>query len=288
MLAGDIEIIPFEEAHRTWAECLLVGTWGGSRVVSRGQVHDALHLSGFVALAAGEPAGLATYHLSMEACELVTINSLQSGLGIGSALIGAVKETAAGAGCRRLWLITTNDNLAALRFYQKQGFALAALHRDAIRLSRRLKPHIPLLGKDGIPIRDELELELLLTAPQEAASLALNHALVTIPVGAEEEARDFYCRLLGLVEIRKPDALQGRGGLWLQVGDHQVHLGVQDVIDRQASRSHLAYEVNDLAAWRSRLAARGLETAGNAPIPGYDRLEFRDPFGNRIELIQRL
>ena len=73
-----------------------------------------------------------------------------------------VRAAAVAAGCRRLWLITTNDNLPALRFYQRRGFVLAALHRDAIAASRRLKPQIPLLGLDNIPIRDELELEMAL------------------------------------------------------------------------------------------------------------------------------
>jgi RimJ/RimL family protein N-acetyltransferase len=82
---------------------------------------------------------------------------------VGTALIEAVTEAAREAGCRRLWLITTNDNLHALRFYQRRGFRLAALHRDGITESRRQKPSIPLIGLDGIPIRDEIELEMALT-----------------------------------------------------------------------------------------------------------------------------
>ena len=77
-------------------------------------------------------------------------------------LIDAVKEIAAAAGCKRIWLITTNDNTAALRFYQKYGLALVAVHRNAVEASRRLKPEIPLTGNDGIPIRDEIELEMVL------------------------------------------------------------------------------------------------------------------------------
>ena len=84
------------------------------------------------------------------------------GIGVGSALVSTLEDAARAAGCRRLWLITTNDNLEALRFYQRRGFVLAALHPGAIEASRRLKPVIPLVGHDGIPIRDELELERLL------------------------------------------------------------------------------------------------------------------------------
>jgi RimJ/RimL family protein N-acetyltransferase len=78
------------------------------------------------------------------------------------ALIEAVKNTARAAKCKRLWLITTNDNLNALRFYQKRGFVLVAVHRNALEISRQLKPEIPLFGADGIPLRDEIELEMIL------------------------------------------------------------------------------------------------------------------------------
>jgi hypothetical protein len=89
-------------------------------------------------------------------------NSLVERRGIGAALIEAVKGAAVGAGCERLWLITTNDNTHALRFYQKRGFALVALRANAVAASRQLKPEIPHLGNDGIPIRDEIELEVAL------------------------------------------------------------------------------------------------------------------------------
>lgn len=90
------------------------------------------------------------------------MDSLLEKRGIGTALMDAVEREARAAGCRRLWLITTNDNTRALRFYQKLGLSLAALHRDAIAESRKLKPSIALTGEDGIPIRDEIELEKLL------------------------------------------------------------------------------------------------------------------------------
>ena len=90
------------------------------------------------------------------------MNSLVERIGVGSALIDAVKKVAASAGCRRLWLITTNDNTAALRFWQKRGFWLAAVYPNAIAESRLLKLEIPLTGNDNIPIRDEIELEMIL------------------------------------------------------------------------------------------------------------------------------
>ncbi len=108
------------------------------------------------------PTGLVTYRLEAGECEIVTIDSLIEGIGIGTALIDAVKAAAVAATCERLWLITTNDNVKALRFYQRRGFALVAVYRNALEESRRLKPEIPLVGVHGIPLRDEIELELRL------------------------------------------------------------------------------------------------------------------------------
>ena len=116
----------------------------------------------------------------------------------------------------------------------------------------------------------------------------LHHAQITIPKGAEEEGRRFYCHLLGLAEVEKPTTLEGRGGFWLQVGDRQVHVGTEDGVDRKATKAHVAYEVTDIEAWRSRLEQEGIAILEGVPIPGYERFEFRDPFGNRVEFISRL
>lgn len=115
----------------------------------------------------------------------------------------------------------------------------------------------------------------------------LHHAQITVPSGAEEEARRFYCELLGLPETEKPEALRARGGLWLQVGDRQVHIGTEEGGERGGTKAHLAYQVTDLSAWRGRLREQGIEPLEGVPIPGYDRVELRDPFGNRVELIER-
>jgi len=102
---------------------------------------------------------LLTYRIEGHDCEIVTIDSNAQGEGIGTALIDAVKERAKLKGCRRLWLITTNNNLNALGFYQKRGFCLIALYPNALETSRKLKHVIPMKAANGIPIRDELELE---------------------------------------------------------------------------------------------------------------------------------
>lgn len=118
--------------------------------------------------------------------------------------------------------------------------------------------------------------------------VGLHHAQITIPKGAEEEGRQFYCGVLGLAEVEKPATLQGRGGFWLQVGDRQVHVGTEERGNRTATKAHLAYEVTNIEAWRARLEQEGIAILEGVPIPGYERFEFRDPFGNRVEFIARL
>jgi catechol 2,3-dioxygenase-like lactoylglutathione lyase family enzyme len=116
--------------------------------------------------------------------------------------------------------------------------------------------------------------------------VGLHHAQISIPRGAEADGRRFYVGVLGLREIEKPVSLAGRGGFWLEVGDREVHVGTEDGVDRSATKAHLAYRVADLSAWRVRLEAAGVKTLDCVPIPGYQRFEFRDPFGNRLELIE--
>lgn len=117
--------------------------------------------------------------------------------------------------------------------------------------------------------------------------VGIHHAQITIPTGREDDARRFYCGILGLREIDKPAALKGRGGFWLQVGDKQVHVGVEDGVDRNSTKAHLAYAVSDLAHWRGTMSANGIGVVTGEGIPGHDRFEFRNPFGNRVELIQK-
>ena len=118
--------------------------------------------------------------------------------------------------------------------------------------------------------------------------LRLHHAQITIEPGREDAARAFYCDLLGLPEIEKPVSLQGRGGFWVSLGDQQIHIGTETGVARTKTKAHLAYEVDDVEAWRARLQQAGIEALESVPIPGYARFEFRDPFGNRVEFIQPL
>ncbi|PIC79436.1 glyoxalase [Sporosarcina sp. P18a] len=118
--------------------------------------------------------------------------------------------------------------------------------------------------------------------------LGLHHAQITIPKNAEEEGKYFYCDVLGLKEVEKPESLTGRGGFWLKVGDREVHVGTEDGFNRLTTKAHLAYLVEDILHWKGVLEQHTIQIIEGVPIPGYDRFEFRDPFGNRVEMIQEL
>lgn len=162
-------------ADREWAVGVLRERWGSTTIISRGCALDAAGLPALIAErvaprdgpgelpAPREPVGLATYALDRDACQLVTLDALRPRTGIGARLLEALARAAAARGCARLWLITTNDNLDALRFYQRRGLRVVAVHRGAVDRARRLKPSIPLVGAYGIEIHDELELELALS-----------------------------------------------------------------------------------------------------------------------------
>jgi ribosomal protein S18 acetylase RimI-like enzyme len=142
-----------------WPEALLRAQWGGPVIVNRGVRHDLLQPPALIAERGGERCGLLTYRSEPEGRQITTLNAVPPKHGTGMRLIEAVARRAAQAGCRRLWLITTNDNIDALRFYQRRGFSLVAVHARAVEAARRLKPGIRAVGNYGIPIRDELELE---------------------------------------------------------------------------------------------------------------------------------
>jgi GNAT superfamily N-acetyltransferase len=152
------EVRPLVPDDRTWVEWLLRERWGALEAVARGRVYLPADLPGFAAFEGDSVVGLVTYELQGADCEIVTIDALEEGRGVGTELVEAVARVSREAGCRRLKLITTNDNLRALRFYQRRGFRLDALYPGALEVSRRLKPSISEVGAHGIPLRDELEL----------------------------------------------------------------------------------------------------------------------------------
>ncbi|MBM3136600.1 MAG: GNAT family N-acetyltransferase [Chloroflexi bacterium] len=158
----EIKTRPTTESDRPWMEQLSRDAWGSEVVIAHGELYKPAKLNGIIAEVDGKKAGLVTYQIKDKSCEIITLNALRPGLGIGSLLISQMIEIAKQEGYKRLWLITTNDNTRALRFWQKKGFHLSALRVGAINEYRKIKPEIPTMGEDGILIRDEIELEMRL------------------------------------------------------------------------------------------------------------------------------
>lgn len=186
----EFTIRPLERSDREWVAHFLDERWGTTQIVSRGKAVYGHLLPGFLA-EQGTPTvsedeedtpeetaeteenesddaevgtqekyvGLITINVEEKECEITTLDSLSEESGVGSALVEAVEAWAKESGIKRLWLVTTNDNLSALKFWQKRGYELVMIHRNAIAEARRIKPQIPITGLDGIPIRDEIELE---------------------------------------------------------------------------------------------------------------------------------
>jgi ribosomal protein S18 acetylase RimI-like enzyme len=165
-----IRVRPIERVDRPWVALRLEDAFGGVDVARKGVPIDASVLPGFVATDGGRPVGLLTHDVAHGECEVVAILSTERGLGIGRALMDAARDHAVAAGCLRLWLITTNDNTRAFRFYQRWGMDLCAFYRHGARRSREVKPSLPQLGADGIPLEHELELELWCSPPGSRAT----------------------------------------------------------------------------------------------------------------------
>lgn len=152
-------ITDLSDQDRTWVRERTEMLFGGDTVVSREVVHQPADLPGFIAREGNERVGLATFHVNGDICELVTLDSLCQWCGVGTALLEAVESAARGSGCSKVWVITTNDNIDALRFFQRRGFQISEVRPNGIVAIRALKPGIPMSGHYGIPIRDEVEME---------------------------------------------------------------------------------------------------------------------------------
>ncbi|MCA1691383.1 MAG: GNAT family N-acetyltransferase [Actinobacteria bacterium] len=161
-MEGVIRIRPLREGDLAWKRTSLLQTWGASSVARKGELVEALHLDGFAALDGSERVGLLTYAVRGPEFEVVTIHVDREHQGVGLALMNAAKARAEELRLRRMWLTTTNNNFRAFQFYQRWGMDLVAFYRDGVARSRLAKPSIPLVDGDGVPIRHELEFELLL------------------------------------------------------------------------------------------------------------------------------
>jgi len=159
-----VDVRPARDDERGWLREIVKQRWGDELIVGRGRAHRVDELPALVALDRGERVGLLTYCMDGGTVEIVTLDSLREGVGVGRALIEGVAAEAQGLGGTRLLVMTTNDNLNALGFYQRVGFRLAELRPGAVHEARRIKPSIPHVGHHEVPIRDELDLIRDLTA----------------------------------------------------------------------------------------------------------------------------
>jgi ribosomal protein S18 acetylase RimI-like enzyme len=162
MVKTQVSVHAVTDRERPWTREIYL-SWGAEFVVTRGRQVYSEDTEGFYAADSdGKRVGLLTYQIDGDQCEIITLDAFDKFRGIGTALIEKLILLLEEKAVRRLWLITTNDNLDAIRFYQRRGFTIAAVHVNALERSRRLKPTIPASGMFGIPLRDEIEFEILL------------------------------------------------------------------------------------------------------------------------------
>ena len=158
----DYAIRKIENKDSEFIEQSLKGNWGSVIVVTRNKLYDASKLPGFIAEQEEQILGFLTYRTERDEVEIITLNSFNEGIGVGTSLIDAVTKKAVSMKVKRIWLITTNDNYPAVKFYQRRGFSVCKIHRDAIEQSRKLKPEIPKFGISGLQIKDEIEMEMFI------------------------------------------------------------------------------------------------------------------------------
>jgi ribosomal protein S18 acetylase RimI-like enzyme len=148
-----------DETDRIWLQDLWRSEWGGDTMVSKGNIYVIDDLDALIAKIGNFRVGALTYRVGEKDCELLSINSTTDGQGVGTQLLSAFEESVRKEGIQRIWLVTSNDNLNAMRFYQHRGYRIIAVYPNAIEYARKIKPTIPTIGFYDIPIRDEIELE---------------------------------------------------------------------------------------------------------------------------------
>lgn len=159
---ASLEVVTAGDGDLEEIRQLLRRRWHAPYVVSRGRVHRAADLEALFANLDGERAGMVTFEVDGDALEVVSLDAYVPSRGVGTALLRRTVEIARARSLRRLWLVTANDNIDALGFYLHFGMRLVAVHLDSLEEARRLKPQIPRVGHHGLPVNDELELELAL------------------------------------------------------------------------------------------------------------------------------
>ena len=152
-----IEIV--NKDNRNLVNKFFIDNWFSTDMDLRGEVIDCTKIDGFLIQEEGTIIGLITYKFFGDICEIVSLDSKIENIGIGTNLLKEAENVAINNNCKKIRLITTNDNMRALQFYQKRGYCLTKLYPNAMEEVRKIKPNVPELGDNGIPLRDELELE---------------------------------------------------------------------------------------------------------------------------------
>ena len=156
------KIRPINQSDREWIKRFIIENWGAEKVVTRRKIFYPHNLPGFVAIKGNKYLGVVTYKVGKNDLEITTMDAVIQNKGIGTALLKAVEKICNRLRLKKIRVITTNDNIDALRFYQLRGFKITAVYPNALEFSRKLKPEIPLIGNYGIPLRDEIELEKII------------------------------------------------------------------------------------------------------------------------------
>lgn len=146
-------------ANREMVNVFIRKHWYTTTMVIRGKQIDMTQTEGFFLREKERIVGLLTYIVYENILEITSLDSLRENQGIGSTLVSMAVREAKESGLQRIVLITTNDNINAIRFYQKRGFDMVRLFRNAVDTARKLKPEIPLIGENGIPLHHEIEFE---------------------------------------------------------------------------------------------------------------------------------
>jgi ribosomal protein S18 acetylase RimI-like enzyme len=158
----EYEIIEKTEENNEEIKNIVRNNWGSEKIVSRGKIHNVKNTTGIMVIEDKKIIGIGLYEIKNGECEIVLLETFKQNTGIGTKIIEKIKETAKQNKCKRLWLVTSNDNINALKFYQKRGFVFKNIYINEMENARKLKPEIPLLGNYGIPIKDEIEFEMII------------------------------------------------------------------------------------------------------------------------------
>ncbi len=150
----------FIDNNRQEVNNLIEELWFSTNMVIHGEIIDMTKADGIVAYDDSQIVGLITYRFIDNLCEILSLNSLISKQGIGTKLLERVIEIAKNNNCGKISLTTTNDNISAIRFYQKRGFRIVKINFNSIEEARKLKPSIPLIGDNGIPLKHEIDFEM--------------------------------------------------------------------------------------------------------------------------------